>query len=103
MTPHHTPPPQADDPHVLNDLGVSLERQERYAEAAEQFRRAAELRPRFGRAWANLSNTLRKGWKAAEAEEAARRAVALEPNSAEAYNALGAALLEQNKLDEALG
>src|SRR5947209_8412406 len=95
--------PRRDDASVSNDLGVSLERQERYREAVEQFRRAVEAAPRFVLAWANLSNALRKAWRPEEAEQAARRALELEPNSAEAYNALGAALLDQNKLDEALG
>lgn len=86
-----------------NNLGVALEHLERYAEAVENLQEAVRLSPTDTHAWVNLSNSLRKNGQPCEALEAAKRSAELDARNAEAYNAIGAALLELNRLDEAAG
>ena len=82
-------------------LGLYYLQMKKWDEAISHLRKAQELGYKNPTIWVNLSYAYmnRKEWK--KAEEAARRAVNEEPGLALAYNNLGIALAQQNKLEEA--
>jgi tetratricopeptide (TPR) repeat protein len=75
--------------HTQLSRGLAYEQLDRLDEAIAANRRATELDPKNGRAWANLGVTLRKAKRAAESVEALERAVEVEPHKPSNWNALG--------------
>jgi tetratricopeptide (TPR) repeat protein len=82
-------------------LGNVRIQQQRPAEAAEQFQRAAQLDPRSAEAKSSLGQALLAGGKSEEAERALRAAAQLRADAATS-TALGFALERQKKADQAL-
>ena len=83
-------------------LGEVRLRQQRPAEAAEQFQRAASIDPKNADAMGRLGQVLLSLGRAEEAERALRAAAQLR-NDTPTLNALGFALMRQKKSAEALG
>jgi protein O-GlcNAc transferase len=81
--------------HVLDALG-DLEG------AARELEEVLRLRPDWPEALYNYGCALKKLMRPAEAEDALRRALAAEPRFARAYRMLGAVLLSQARIGEAL-
>ena len=77
-------------PVLLNNLGLSLQEQERLDEAARFFAEAAEREPTLAQAHANLGDALRRQHRFADAIGAYTRALALQPNVAQLWRNLGA-------------
>ncbi len=73
------------DPRVWNNLGVSLDAQNRFDEAEQAFREAIRLQPDYGLAWLNLGSTQFNAKAFKEAAEAYRRGLALLPDEAEGW------------------
>jgi tetratricopeptide (TPR) repeat protein len=91
-----------DDLRARMALGNVRVQQQKPAEAAEQFRRAADLEPRNADVLASLGQALLDAGKAEEAERALRAAAQLRSDEPTQI-ALGFALARQRKLDPALG
>ncbi len=89
-------------PEAMANLGLALQAMGRRAEAAEQFRRAIELRPGFAAAHNNLGYVLRESGRIDEALVHFRRAIELDPADALARTNLGQMLLERGQAAEAL-
>lgn len=83
-------------------LGNTLVTQQKFAEAAKQFRRAIDLNPDLAGAHQNLASLLHREGRFDEAESSLRRALALAPDQAEAHNGLGAVLKMQGRQREAI-
>ncbi|HXF85478.1 MAG TPA: tetratricopeptide repeat protein [Anaerolineales bacterium] len=83
------------------NLGVLLEKLERYAEAEDAFRQAIAKDPNDAAAYSNLGNLLQKLGRYAEAEDAYRQAIAKDPNDAQAYSNLGVLLKKLERYAEA--
>jgi tetratricopeptide (TPR) repeat protein len=88
-------------PAIYNDLGFVLERQGMPEEAAEAFRKALELDPESASAQYNLGASLVRSGEFAKAESHLRAALAKNPNT-QTYTALGIALWQQGRVDEAI-
>ncbi|HWR14573.1 MAG TPA: tetratricopeptide repeat protein [Terriglobales bacterium] len=87
------------EPHL--SAGLLLEQQQRFADAALEYRRASELDPNSTEAWAGMVNAYSKLGQFAEAEQPLRKYISLNPNNATAHVQLGRLLLAQKKSDEA--
>jgi uncharacterized protein (TIGR02466 family) len=85
-----------------NLLGVALEGQGKFAEAAECYRKALQFEPRVAEIHFNLGAALANLGRQDEAIKSYRRAIELKPNLAVAHFNLGLALQSQDKLDEAI-
>jgi tetratricopeptide (TPR) repeat protein len=68
--------------------------------ASESFRRAVDLLPGFGPAWANLGGVLGELDRPLEALAAFERALALDPSSPQALNNVGVVCRELGRLSE---
>ena len=86
-----TPPPDADTPDRLLQLGIAAAGRGAGDAAVAWFRKAVALRPDFAPAQANLGLLLVAMQRPAEAEPALRVAVSLMPRDAGLRNALGVA------------
>jgi tetratricopeptide (TPR) repeat protein len=85
----------------LYNAAELLYRDQKYAEAADQFREAAELLPEYPEIHASIGTSLMRLKDYAGAESAYRKAQELDPDDAShAYN-FGNALLQQRKLPAA--
>jgi Tfp pilus assembly protein PilF len=73
------------DALVWNNLGVSLDAQNRFDEAGQAFREAIRLRPDYGLAWLNLGSTQFNAKDFKEAADAYRRGLALRPDEADGW------------------
>ncbi len=73
------------DAVVWNNLGVSLDAQNRFGEAEQAFHEALRLRPDYGLAWLNLGSTQFNAKAFREAADAYRRGLALLPDEAEGW------------------
>jgi tetratricopeptide (TPR) repeat protein len=82
-------------------LGVACFQQERYEEAAQEFRRVSELKPDHSDAQYNLGHALLKLNRPAEAKDAFAAAVRLRPGYAFARINLAELLLGEGRADEA--
>jgi tetratricopeptide (TPR) repeat protein len=91
--------PNYPEAHVA--LGCALARQEKYAEAAAQFRAALRLRPEYPQAHNLLGSALYEQQKYTEAEAEHREALRLRPDYPEAHCELGNLLASQWKYAEA--
>jgi uncharacterized protein (TIGR02466 family) len=85
-----------------NLLGVALEGQGKFAEAADCYRKTLQYEPRIAEIHFNLGAALANLGKTDEAIKSYRRAIELKPNLAVAHFNLGLALQAQGKLDEAI-
>jgi len=85
-----------------NNLGRALAAQGHEAEAAERFRRAAELEPRFAQAHYNLGSLLMKQGDLPGAQASLERAAQIEPRNAQVLNDLANCLLRRQRVEEAL-
>ena len=92
--------PQARNAH--RHLGNALYKQERYEEALDAYRVAAEQRPNYDKIHSNLGMTLNKLGRFEEAEIHLRRAIALDPKIKHRYGHLGNALYGQGRYAEAV-
>jgi tetratricopeptide (TPR) repeat protein len=79
-----------------------LPRQDKFAEAAESYRRASELGCKQPDGWWGLALALNKLQRFKEAEEAATNAIQSAPDSGRGYAERGQARAELGKTDEAL-
>ena len=87
----------------LNNLiGIALQQQLRFDEAAVHMARACELEPTNPEFHSNLAATLILNRRFPEAETAARRAIALSNERADAHANLGTALRRQGRQEEAV-
>src|SRR5579862_1302793 len=80
-----------DEQGLLLLLSLSLQRQERYAEAVSGYERLTEIGPQTAAYWTNYATALRLAGRAEEAIPAASKAVALAPTEAVHYVTLGQA------------
>ena len=74
----------------------------RPADAAEHFRKAFELQPRFAGACRNLGVALQEQGRLAEAAAQFEQALRIQPDFGDAYSDWGDVLKQQGRLDEAL-
>lgn len=77
-----------DPTEAQNELGISLARQGRNAEAELALRRAVAMRPAHAGGWNNLANVLRRLGRLEDAERAHLTAVALAPDDGDLHLAL---------------
>jgi tetratricopeptide (TPR) repeat protein len=87
---------------ALNNLGVALANQGRYAEAIPHYRRAVAVDPDESVSWANLGVALQAEGRLDEAMDANRTALALDPVDAVAWNNIGSIHMERRDWAEAL-
>lgn len=80
---------QSDAADTQNQLGISLARQGRNAEAEQALRLAVAMRPAHAGTWNNLANVLRRLGRLEDAERAHLTAVALAPDDGDLHLALG--------------
>ncbi|MCK8515526.1 tetratricopeptide repeat protein [Methylonatrum kenyense] len=85
-----------------NLLGVALERQQRFAEAAKSYRRVLEIDPSIAEIHFNLGVVIDQQGKPDEAIRHYRKAVRLKPGLAVAHVNLGLALQNTGKQTEAV-
>ncbi len=83
-------------------LGNARSQQQKPAEAAEQFQRAAQLDPKSAEALGALGQALLGAGRPEDAERALRASAQLRPDTGTA-TALGFALAQQKRTDQALG
>ncbi|MDG2070591.1 MAG: tetratricopeptide repeat protein, partial [Pseudomonadales bacterium] len=83
-----------------NNLGITLQKQERSEEAEENFRRAIALKPYFVTPHNNLGITLNKQGRFKEAEDICRQVIRMRPDYAEAHSNLANTLQEQGRFKE---
>lgn len=88
---------------ALNNIGVALADQGRYAEAAPYYRKALAIAPAEAVTWANLGVALQALGRLDEALEAGRAAVAVDPKDAIAWNIIGSIHMQRREWPEALG
>ena len=91
-----------DNPLMQNNLGSALLEQHRFEEAADHFRAALRLHPRYAEAESNLGFSLSLQGKLDEAIDHYHRALELKPNIVRTHYVLGQALSMQGKRDEAI-
>ncbi len=91
---------QPQDVSALNNLGVALRAQERFADAVVVYKKALALSPDEGLIHANLGNALDVMGLSAEAEPHLRKAVALMPDNVDAQYNLAAHLIREEKPDD---
>jgi tetratricopeptide (TPR) repeat protein len=83
------------------NLGYAYVQEKRHAEAAEQYRRALELRPGYEDALTSLANELDLLGRREEAMRLYRRALELDPESGVAHYNLALVLQHDGRLEEA--
>jgi predicted O-linked N-acetylglucosamine transferase (SPINDLY family) len=90
-----------DSAHYDN-LGTALRMQNKFTEAADNYRRALALNPNYAAAHRNLGDLLQIQGRYAEAADSYRQALLLNPDSAEVFSNLGTTLQAQGKLSDAI-
>ena len=84
----------ADNPSALNNFGIALFEQDKFAEALNYYDQAIGRQEGFASAHNNRGNALQRLRRFSEAEPAYRRAIELQPNFLDAWTNLGACLRE---------
>lgn len=84
------------------NLGLDLERQQRFPEAASEFREAIRLRPTEAKPHANLANVLCRQERVEEGINEFREAIRLDPRSVGARHNLAFALCRQHRFQEGI-
>lgn len=92
----------ATKPHYYYNLGLSLEKEERWEEAVTAYRQALSLKPGYLEALSNLGHVFRRQRQWADALGAFQQALQLQPRSADLHNNLGVTYKEQGDLELAL-
>jgi len=90
--------PAAAMPH--NDLGVALDRKQRFAEALDEFRIATLLNPNYSDAHRNLGISLYQAGRMAESAAQFQELVRLSPGVADAHYHLALALDNLGRIEE---
>lgn len=90
------------EPSHRGNLGESLRRAGRPADAVPELLTAVEIAPRFAEGWLNLGRALRDLDRDAQAEDALRKALELKPHLAAAGHDLGDLLLRLDRPAEAV-
>jgi Flp pilus assembly protein TadD len=93
----------ATDFYRIFDSALELMRNEKYADAAREWRKAVLLNPEEARATFNLALSLERDDHPGEAVAQYRRTIELDPNNSGAYTNLGIILAREGKLVEAVG
>lgn len=88
---------------ALNNQGVDLAEQGKFAEAVAAFTRAIAIYPDYEHAHNNLGLAFASQEKFAEAVTEFQHALEINPNNLETYNNLGIAFGSQGKFTEAVG
>jgi len=91
--------PKDPEPHL--EAGLLLEKQEKFADAAQEYKQALALDPSSD-ALTGLANIYMRGRRLPEAEEYLRKLVAAQPEQAGAHVQLGRVLAAQGKNDAAI-
>jgi len=89
-------------PNIHNNLGDVYTRQGNLEKAAEEFKKAVEINPRYADAEHNLGLTYIQMGKAEEAIATFKTAVSMNPNLWQSYQQLAAIYYNQKKIDLAL-
>ncbi len=92
---------QGNNPVVQNGIGSGFQERGRYEEAAERYREALRLEPRYADAHNNLGIVLQMQHQPAQALREFKEAAALDPNNAATIHNLAKALVSQGRFDEA--
>jgi protein O-mannosyl-transferase len=87
---------------LLNNLGLALDAQGRYAEAAVQYRSVLQLDPKSANAYANLGMALERMGHPNEAAQNYLHAIELNPNLIQPHFFLAQLLLKAARFDEAI-
>ena len=88
-------------PQNHNNLGDYYARHGDLEKAAEEFKKAIELKPNYGDAYHNLANTYQKMGKIAEAIENYQKALSFNPRLWQSYQNLAALYFEQQDFESA--
>jgi tetratricopeptide (TPR) repeat protein len=89
------------DANACFNLGNVLYAMEEHGRAAERFRQAVEMEPRWPEAWNNLGNALANLKQADDAQAAFEKALKLSPGYADAHRNLAIVLEEVGRRQEA--
>lgn len=84
-----------------NNLGVALQAEQRFDEAATHYERAIALRSDYAPAYSNLGTALRASGRLPQAVDAYQQALRLQPEYPDAHYNLANALLEEGHPDAA--
>lgn len=90
------------NPRPYNNLGVALADRGHFREAADQYRRALQINPRYERAYTNLGRAVASQGNIGAAIELFNTALEINPGSYVAHNNLGIALALQGRHPEAI-
>lgn len=86
-------------PQNHNNLGDLYARRGNLEKAAEEFKKAIELKPNYGDAYHNLANTYQQMGKTAEAIENFQKTLIFNPNFWQSHQNLAAIYFSQEKFD----
>ena len=92
--------PNDPEPHLA--AGQLLEKQNRFADAEQEYKKALAIDPESADAITGLANVAMRGQRIADAEELLRKLVALHPDDAAAHRQLGRVLMAAGHNDDAL-
>src|SRR5579863_861572 len=92
--------PKDPEPHLA--AGALLEKQDHFADAAEEFQKALVIDPASADALTGLANIYMRGRRFPEAESMLRKLVALNPNDAAAHLQLGRVMAAAGKNNSAV-
>lgn len=87
---------------AYNNLGLVLDKLERFGEAIDCYLKALSINPAHAAACLNLGNWHRAHGNAEEQVHYYEKAISLKPDYCEAHNNLGSCFQAQGKLDEAI-
>lgn len=89
--------------NIHNNLGDVYARQGDLGRAAEEFKKAIEIDPRYADAYHNLGNTYQKMGDDVSAEDSFKKALEFNPNLWQSYQALSSIAFEKKDYQSALG
>ncbi len=99
---HQTATLQPADPEPHLSAGLLLEKQNRFEDAAQEYKHALALEPSSTDAMTGLANAYLRARQFPQAEEALRKLAAAHPNEGVIRNQLGRVLLAEGKKDDAI-
>jgi tetratricopeptide (TPR) repeat protein len=92
--------PKEAEPHL--SAGQLLEKENKFADAEEEYKQALALDPQSSDAVIGLANIYMQGRRFPEAEDSLRKLLAIQPNSGPAHIQMGRVLAAEGKNDEAV-
>ncbi len=92
--------PKQAEPHL--SAGQLLEKENRFADAEQEYKRALALDSQSSDAVVGLANIYMQGRRFPEAEDSLRKLLAIQPNSGPAHIQMGRVLAAEGKNDEAV-